>query len=501
MKRMVKKLLSFVLTLAMLPMAAFAASAPQVEDGLYAISASTNAKMFKIEKAVLRVDGDKMTVTVTMSGSGYGYLYVGTAEEAVAAGESAWAPYRESADGAHMFTVEISALDEEIEMASYSIKKDQWYDRIVTFHSDGMKPYQEIAEDGIYAAEVRSDSLTDAQCILESADGKMTASITVGDETVETAVQSLDTDMDVTLGGKTHTISIESATLQTVTVVAADGIYQAKITSDSNLFSVESAKLTAKGGTYTAEITANTDKYEALFAGTAADALNASEDQYILAEAPMTYTIPVAALDQPISLATYDEDTAKWYDRTLVVSSASLVDADGNPAALEMRLPETADAQEKAFSFAYTGGTGRVTIECLDIAEKDGALWATIQFSSENYTYAEVDGVQYMNENDGGNSTFTIPVNENGQTAISAETVAMGDPHLVDYTLYLYTDGTDAAQMLTPREEEQPQAATSTEQPDSAEQSGMSAWLTVIIVLAVIVVVGGAVLMVRKNRK
>ena len=41
---------------------------------------------------------------------------------------------------------------------------------------------------------------------------------------------------------------------------------------------------------------------------------------------------------------------------------------------------------------------------------KDGKITATVVWSSPNYDYMLVDGTKYLNENKGGNSTFTIPV-------------------------------------------------------------------------------------------
>ena len=47
-----------------------------------------------------------------------------------------------------------------------------------------------------------------------------------------------------------------------------------------------------------------------------------------------------------------------------------------------------------------------------------------------------VNGVDYTPVNDGGNSTFEIPVTLDEDIAVSAETVAMSTPHTIDYTLH-----------------------------------------------------------------
>ena len=152
---------------------AFAESAPA--DGLYTIGVSSSSKMFKVMDCILRVEDGKMTAVLTMSGSGYGYLYQGTSAEADAAPVENWTPYFENADGKHRFAIEIPALDEEIPMASWSIRYEKWYDRSLQFFSDTLKPYQEIAPDGVYSAEIISDTgLNGATAILYSKDGEMT---------------------------------------------------------------------------------------------------------------------------------------------------------------------------------------------------------------------------------------------------------------------------------------------------------------------------------------
>ena len=101
---------------------------------------------------------------------------------------------------------------------------------------------------------------------------------------------------------------------------------------------------------------------------------------------------------------------------------------------------------KETLSFAFTGGSGRVEISCGGMEEKDGQSVATVVFSSPNYSYVELDSVQYLPiEGAEGGTTFALPLTLNGATAIRAETLAMGSPHVVEYTLYLYTDGSDAA--------------------------------------------------------
>ncbi len=59
-----------------------------------------------------------------------------------------------------------------------------------------------------------------------------------------------------------------------------------------------------------------------------------------------------------------------------------------------------------------------------------------IAWSSSNYDYMLVDGVQYDPVNTEGNSVFEIPVTAfDTPVAVQADTTAMSQPYLIDYTL------------------------------------------------------------------
>ncbi|OKY91819.1 MAG: hypothetical protein BHV61_02945 [Collinsella sp. 60_9] len=88
-------------------------------------------------------------------------------------------------------------------------------------------------------------------------------------------------------------------------------------------------------------------------------------------------------------------------------------------------------------SVSLSGGSGRASIASPTTIVKDGDTYtATITWSSSNYDKMTVDGVDYAPVNDGGNSTFEIPVTLDEDIAVSAETVAMSTPHTIDYTLH-----------------------------------------------------------------
>ena len=106
-------------------------SGDKVKDGTYSVAVKSSSKMFDITACELTVEGGKMTATMHMGGKGYLYVYMGTGEQAAAADEADYIPFTEEADGTHSFTVPVDALDEGIDCAAFSKKKEKWYDRTI----------------------------------------------------------------------------------------------------------------------------------------------------------------------------------------------------------------------------------------------------------------------------------------------------------------------------------------------------------------------------------
>ena len=118
--------------------------ASQIQDGTYEISVESSSNMFKIVKCVLTVESGSMSAVMTMSGDGYSKLFMGTGEEAAAASEDAYIPSVTDAEGAVTFQVPVEALNAELDCAAWSVKKEKWYDRTLTFLSDAI-PAEAIA--------------------------------------------------------------------------------------------------------------------------------------------------------------------------------------------------------------------------------------------------------------------------------------------------------------------------------------------------------------------
>lgn len=120
--------------------------APEVNvaNGIYSMDVVSSSSMFKVVDCILTAKDGKMSAVLTLSGTGYGYLYMGTKEEATSADQSFWIPYQVNEEGKYTYTVPVEALDKELAVAAYSIKKGIWYDRTLTFQSETMKKIADL---------------------------------------------------------------------------------------------------------------------------------------------------------------------------------------------------------------------------------------------------------------------------------------------------------------------------------------------------------------------
>ena len=88
------------------------------------------------------------------------------------------------------------------------------------------------------------------------------------------------------------------------------------------------------------------------------------------------------------------------------------------------------------------GGSGKASVTSPTILTvEDGKAYAQIQWSSSNYDYMVVDNRKYENESaKDANSHFTIPVLDlTKELTVRADTLAMGTPHEIEYTLQFNT--------------------------------------------------------------
>lgn len=234
---------------------------------------------------------------------------------------------------------------------------------------------------------------------------------------------------------ETTPVTEPELTEQAAGIALADGVYLADFETDSSMFHANEAcdgkgTLTVRDGQMTLHVSLASTNIVNLFVGTAEEA---QQDGAVWLEHTLdtvTYSdglsdevngfdVPVAAVGQEFDLAILGKKGV-WYDHRVSVR---------NPV-----------PQEGSYTCEVTleGGSGRATVESPAQLESDGkTILATIVWSSPNYEYMLVDGVQYDPIQESGNSTFQIPVVLGQKMAVSGSTVAMSQPHLVDYTLYL----------------------------------------------------------------
>lgn len=220
-----------------------------------------------------------------------------------------------------------------------------------------------------------------------------------------------------------------------------DGTYEVEMKSSSSMFKVDRCELQVKNGTMQAVLYMTSQSYLYLYAGTAEEAAAASEEDYIPREEADdgmgSFTLPVEALDAGVSCAAFSKKKEKWYDRTLLFRADSLP----AEAFLEERGTDAADLMlndgEYTVDVTLSGGSGRASVESpAKLTVSGGVLTVTIVWSSSNYDYMLVDGVQYDPVNTEGNSVFELPLNTfDTPVAVQADTTAMSQPYLIDYTL------------------------------------------------------------------
>ena len=213
-----------------------------LKDGDYPVEVSSSSSMFKIESAVLHVSGGEMTADMTMSGTGYLYLFMGTAENAGNAPESEYIPYTENAEGQHVYTVPVKALDAGIECAAFSKRKEIWYDRTLLFRADSV-PMEAFAESRFTAPESLelADGSYTVEVTLEGGSGKATvnspAKLTVqdGKYTAEIIWSSNKYDYMVVDGEKIEPVSTEEFSVFEIPVTGFD--FKMPVSADTTAMS------------------------------------------------------------------------------------------------------------------------------------------------------------------------------------------------------------------------------------------------------------------------
>lgn len=111
-------------------------------------------------------------------------------------------------------------------------------------------------------------------------------------------------------------------------------------------------------------------------------------------------------------------------------------------ALAEAEVPALPEGEYAPDGFTFSGGTGKVTISCPAITVENGAVTATLVFSSPNYPKVTVDGEEYTAAHEEKNSIFEIPVRVNEDMTVVGTTTAMSTPHDIEYTIHIWVGQT-----------------------------------------------------------
>ena len=232
-----------------------------------------------------------------------------------------------------------------------------------------------------------------------------------------------------------------------------DGVYTAEFDTDSSMFHANETcdgkgTLTVQDGKMTIHVSLASKSIVNLFPGLAEDAqkegaelLQPTEDEVTysdgLTETVYGFDIPVPYLDQEFDLALIGKKGV-WYDHKVSVS---------NP---EPKVTPVSDLADGSYAVCGTleGGTGKTTlVNPTQLTVTNGQGVATVVLSSSKYDYMIVDGVKYEPVTTEGGSTFEIPVNcLDVKIPVVADTVAMSEPHEIEYTILLDSATLEALQ-------------------------------------------------------
>ena len=253
-----------------------------------------------------------------------------------------------------------------------------------------------------------------------------------------------------------------------------DGTYTAEFKTDSSMFHVNDAyddkgTLTVKDGKMTIHISLVSKNIVNLFPGTIKDAKKkgakllqpttdtiTDENGNVVTDIEgkpkevYGFDVPVPALDKEFDLALIGTK-GKWYNHKVSVSNPQPAEnSEETGGSSEGKTAEELKLEDGDYTVevALEGGSGKATVESpAEMKISDGKAMATITWSSPNYDYMIVDGEKYEMVNTEGNSVFDIPVAAfDTALEVKADTVAMSEPHEIDYTLQFDSESVKKAE-------------------------------------------------------
>lgn len=220
------------------------------------------------------------------------------------------------------------------------------------------------------------------------------------------------------------------------------GNYNVSVDSSSSMFKIAGCILHVSDHDMIADIIIDSKSYNALFMGTEDEAKNAAESDRITyttnENGQSVFTVPVEALDKEIQCAALSAKKQEWYGRTLVFRADSLPDTAFKEARYATVESLKLEDGEYNIDVKLEGGSGKASVESpAKLTVKDGKATAKIVWSSDKYDKMVVNYLEYTPEIADGHSVFEIPVGGfDYRMHIEAETTAMSEPHMIEYTLY-----------------------------------------------------------------
>lgn len=298
--------------------------------------------------------------------------------------------------------------------------------------------------------------------------GGLSACLLLGGCGAGQAADATSAESTVAAQESTVTPTESTETAETVSTETAqdkaqlpDGVYTAEFSTDSSMFHVSEAcdgkgTLTVKDGVMTIHISLGSKKILNLYPGLAEDA---AKDGAVLLE-PTTDTVTysdgmteeVYGFDVPVPVIGEEFDLAligtkgKWYDHKVKVSDPVVKDSQ-EAANGSFDMSTLADGSY-TIELTMEGGSGRASIQSpAQLAIADGAVTATLEWSSPNYDYMLVNGEKYLPVNTEGNSVFEVPVEAlDAPLTMIGDTVAMSTPHEVEYTVTFHSETLESAE-------------------------------------------------------
>ena len=192
-------------------------SGSDVNDGTYDIDVDVSSQFFRIDSCKLTVKDGKMTAAIQLDTFSYSLIYNGTGKEAAKADASDYIEIIEDKEGYASFTIPVDALDKQISIASFSTRKNKWYDRTILFDATSLPasslrvtlPDFDAIEDGLKAIGYDTDKLDAAS---DLAKAKRDTSGTAGSSSESTSTdKEPSADVPADTGENLSSVSASSA--------------------------------------------------------------------------------------------------------------------------------------------------------------------------------------------------------------------------------------------------------------------------------------------------